>query len=360
MKIAIVLGTRPEIIKMSPVIRECQKRQIDFFILHSGQHYSPNMDNIFFEELNLPLPQYNLSINKEKKYSLQISKMTKEMEKIFLKEKPDIIFVQGDTNTVLAGTLAAKNRRIKIGHIEAGLRSNDRRMLEEINRIVVDNISDFLFTPTKESFDNLEGESFDSKNIFNVGNTIVDSIKQNLGLANLKTNILKKQGLKTKKYILATSHRSENVDKKEILNEIIKGLCLVQNYLDIPLIFPIHPRTKMRIREFGITIPKEITLIEPLGFLDFLQLEKNAKLILTDSGGVQEEACILNVPCVTMRISTERPETVSVGANIVSGLKSEKILKSSKKILNNKEWDNPFGDGKTAEKILKIIQEEMV
>jgi len=359
MKIAIILGTRPEIIKMSPIIRECQKRNLNFFMLHSGQHYSPEMDEIFFKELELPQPTYNLEINKEIHYRLQISKMTKKIEGALNKEKPDVVLIEGDTNTVLAGALAAKNARIKVGHIEAGLRSNDLRMLEEINRIIVDNISDFLFAPTKDAQKNLKEENLPQNKIFLTGNTIVDAVLQNLDLANQKSVVLNKLRLKKDSYILATVHRAENVDDYKILSEILRGMSLVQKYLNLPLICPIHHRTKLRIKEFNLNVPKKITLIDPLGFLEFLQLEANAKLILTDSGGVQEEACILRIPCVTMRISTERPETVEIGANIIAGTNSNKILESSIKMMKtDKGWENPFGDGKTGERIINILMEK--
>ncbi len=355
MKIAIVLGTRPEIIKMSPIIRECEKRKLNYFVIHSGQHYSKNMDKIFFEELDIPLPKYNLGVGLHS-YRKQIGKMIKEIQEILIKEKADIALVQGDTNTVLAGALATNKTGIKLAHHEAGLRSHDLRLLEEINRIITDHISDYLFAPTQNALKNLHDEDLPRHRIFLSGNTIVDAIKQNLKIANKKVDILKDFGLEKGKYILITAHRAENVDKFETLKGVLEGISLVQKSLDIPLIYPIHPRTKKRIEEFKLKVPENITLTDPVGFLEFLQLEANAKLILTDSGGIQEEACILKVPCVTLRETTERPETVELGINIVAGTNAENILKCAKEVIKKgKKWDNPFGDGNAAEKIINIL-----
>lgn len=358
MKLAIILGTRPEIIKMSPIIRECEKRGVDFFIIHSGQHYSKDMDDVFFEELELPIPKYNLGVGAHP-YRKQIGMMVKEFYNILIKKKADFAIVQGDTNTVLAGALAANKAGIKLAHHEAGLRSHDLRMLEEINRITTDHISDYLFAPTKDAIKNLIEEGIPKHKIFHSGNTIVDAVNQNLEIANKKVNIIKKLNLEKNNYILVTAHRAENVDKVRSLKGILEGISLVQKHFNLSLIYPIHPRTKKRVKEFNLDIPRNITLTKPLGFLEFLQLEANAKLILTDSGGLQEEACTLKVPCVTLRESTERPETVKQGINIIAGTDAEKILGCAKKIIeNNKNWDNPFGDGKAAEKILSTLLKE--
>jgi UDP-N-acetylglucosamine 2-epimerase (non-hydrolysing) len=354
MKIAIILGTRPEIIKMSPVIREIIKRKIDYLVIHTNQHYSKEMDQIFFEELNLPAPNFNLHVGSNTQ-GKQTADAISKIEEVLIKEKPDIVLVEGDTNTVLAGALAASKISIKIGHIEAGLRSYDRTMPEEINRVITDHISDFLFVPTNLPKEILIKENISLDKIYLTGNTIVDAVLQNIEIAKANTNILNKLNLISKEYILVTCHRAENVDNKEKLEEIIKGICLVSQELKLPIVFPIHPRTVKRLNEFEIKIPDIIKTIEPVGFLEFLQLEKNAKLILTDSGGVQEEACILQVPCVTLRENTERPETIDVHSNIIVGTKPEKILKGAKEMFDKNSWENPFGDGKAAEKIINIL-----
>jgi len=354
MKIAIILGTRPEIIKMSPIVRELEKRNIAYFILHTGQHYSYNMDRIFFEQLRLPEPKYNLEVGSGS-HAEQTGKMMIGIEQVLMKEEPDIVLVQGDTNTVLAGALAAVKLMIKIGHVEAGLRSFNREMPEEINRLLTDHISDYLFAPTKNAKQNLLNEGIDQHKIYVTGNTIVDAINQNLQLAK-NSKILDLLNLNRREYFLLTLHRQENVDKEYRLKKIIKGVTLLAREFDIPIIYPIHPRSRKRLEQFNIKIDKKIKLIEPLDYFSFLNLESNAKLILTDSGGVQEEACILKVPCVTLRYSTERPETIKVGANILAGSEPSSILEKVKIMLKKpRNWPNPFGDGTASIKIINIL-----
>jgi UDP-N-acetylglucosamine 2-epimerase (non-hydrolysing) len=353
MKIAIILGTRPEIIKMAPVIRACIKKKIDFIVVHSGQHYSYNMDKVFFEELVLPEPNYNLEVGSKPGYA-QTAEIMEKLGHILEIEKPDVVFVQGDTNTVLAGAIAARKLGIKIGHIEAGLRCYDARMPEEWNRILTDHCSDFLFAPTLLQKRTLKKEGIAKEKIFVTGNTIVDSVLQNIELSG--SEFTKKLGLEKDNYILATMHRQENVEKKATLESMLNGLSLVHENLRLPIVLPLHPRTKSRIEEFNLSIPEGIKVIEPVGFLEFLRLESDARLILTDSGGVQEEACTLRIPCVTMRESTERPETVEVGANMVAGTEPEKILECASKMLaSSRSWKNPLGDGNAAKKIIKIV-----
>jgi len=357
MRIGIILGTRPEIIKMSPIIRECERRRIDFYIVHTGQHYSYNMDKIFFKELNLPEADYNLEIGSGTQGE-QTSRALERIERVLLREKTDVVLVEGDTNTVLAGALAASKLHIKVGHVEAGLRSYFRFMPEEINRILADHCSDFLFAPTKKAKKILNGEGV-KNNVFITGNTIVDSVIQNLRLAK-KSRIISKLQLESESYALVTAHRLENVDFKERLKGIINGLERVNKEFGLRIIYPIHPRTKKNIKSFRIKIPKSIELIEPVGYLDFLKLEENARIIMTDSGGVQEESCVLKVPCITLRENTERPETIEVKANILAGVNPEKIIRSARIMLSRKRnWKNPFGDGRAAERIIRILRREI-
>ncbi|MBE8540574.1 UDP-N-acetylglucosamine 2-epimerase (non-hydrolyzing) [Geoglobus acetivorans] len=354
MKIAVILGTRPEIIKMSPVIRECEKRGVEYFILHTGQHYSHEMDKVFFEELELPQPKYNLDVGSGT-HAEQTGKIMIGVERILLQERPDVVLVQGDTNTVLAGALAATKLHIKVGHVEAGLRSYDRRMPEEVNRVLADHVSDYLFAPTENAKQNLMKEGIDENKIFVTGNTIVDAVYQNLEIAEKKVNVLEDLGLKPREYFLVTAHRQENVDVKERLKGILKGLELIHTEFSIPIVFPMHPRTQKRVKEFKLSLDS-IKIVKPLGFLEFLLLEANAGLVLTDSGGVQEETCILGVPCVTLRDNTERPETLEVGSNILAGTIPERILKSVKIMLSRRgSWRNPFGDGRAGERIVNIL-----
>lgn len=355
MKISIILGTRPEIVKFSPIIRECVRLSLDFFILHSGQHYSYNMDKVFFEQLNLPEAKYNLEVGSGS-HGQQTGKMLAGIEDVLLKESPDVVLVQGDTNTVLAGALAAAKLGIKVGHVEAGLRSYDRNMPEEINRVLADHVSDYLFAPTPKSIEILLHEGIEENKVFLVGNTVVDAVCQNLEIAQLESNIFDTLGVESYKYMIATAHRQENVDDKKKFSGLICGLQKVQREFRIPLIYPIHPRAKKQLAQFKIDYAG-ITFIEPLDYLSFLQLESKASLVLTDSGGVQEETCILGVPCVTLRDNTERPETVEVGSNVLVGTDPEKILAASKISFDHKKnWTNPFGDGTTGEKIVKILE----
>jgi len=286
----------------------------------------------------------------------QTARMMVRIEEIFLKEKPNKILVQGDTNTVLSASIVASKLKIDLGHIEAGLRSGDKNMPEEINRIVADHCSKYLFTPTENSSKNLLNENIKQKNIYMVGNTIVDAIQQNLKIAQKKSDIIKKLNLQEKNYILVTTHRAENVDNKNRLKRIFKGLGMLQKKFSIPVIIPLHPRTLSRIKEFKISIPKTLKIIEPLGYMDFLVLESKTRLIATDSGGIQEEACILHVPCITMRDTTERPETIAVGGNVLVGWDEDKILKYGIKMSKiDKVWPNPFGNGNSSELIIENL-----
>jgi UDP-N-acetylglucosamine 2-epimerase (non-hydrolysing) len=354
MKLAIILGTRPEIIKMSSLIKELEKRKLDYFILHTGQHYSYEMDKIFFEELILPLPKYNLDIGSHI-YGKQLNLMMKGVEDVLKKEKPNVILVQGDTNTVLVGALVAYRLGIKIGHVEGGLRSYEI-MVEEINRVLTGLHASYHFASTNLSKENLLKEGIDENKIFVTGNTGVDALLENIKIANSKYDVLKKLNLEKNSYVLVTAHRPECVDHKHNLKNILGGLGLVHNKFNVPVIFSTHPRTRNRIKEFGLDMPDGITIIDPQGYLEFLQLMANAKLIVTDSGGLQEESCVLKVPCVTIRESTERPESLDVGSNVLAGYDPLKILECSEKMINkDRTWENPFGDGKASEKIMNVI-----
>jgi UDP-N-acetylglucosamine 2-epimerase (non-hydrolysing) len=356
-KIAVVLGTRPEIIKMSPIIRELEKRQVTYFILHTGQHYSYNLDRVFFEQLKLPQAKYNLEVGSGS-HAQQTAKILIGVENVLRDESPDIILVEGDTNSVFAGALAATKLHVKVGHVEAGLRSYDRNMPEEINRILTDHCSDYLFAPTPKARQILLGEGIPENKIFVTGNTIVDAVYQNLEIAKEQGSTLSSLNLTPKKYFLVTLHRQENVDDPRRLASILEGLDKVAAEFHLPTVYPVHPHSLKRMNEFGLNT-KNITLIEPVSFLDFLQLESNARLILTDSGGVQEEACILGIPCVTLRDNTERPETLEVGSNILAGASPDKILRCTGLMLNKEnKWSNPFGDGRAGERIVKIIMED--
>jgi UDP-N-acetylglucosamine 2-epimerase (non-hydrolysing) len=357
--ISIVLGTRPEIIKFSPVIRECMRVGQEFSIIHTGQHYSYNMDRVFFEQLKLPETDYNLEVGSGT-HAEQTGKMLIGIERSLGKQKPQVVLVEGDTNTVLAGALAATKLGIKVGHVEAGLRSYDTQMPEETNRTLADHCSDLLFAPTPRSRDTLLREGIPKQKIFVTGNTIVDAVKQNIKIANKKRKNItqEKLALKLQTYFVVTLHRQENVDNPDRLRRIIKGLEKVQKDTGYPIVYPVHPRTKKNLEKLGLQL-EEIKTIDPLDYLNFLWLESNARLVLTDSGGVQEETCTLNVPCVTLRDNTERPETLEVGSNILAGANPDKIVECVQIMLEKKRWwKNPFGDGKAGERIVHILKTE--
>lgn len=356
MKICIIVGTRPEIIKMSPIIQELERSNISYFIIHSNQHYSSDMDEIFFNELNLPAPKYNLKVGSGK-HSNQTGNILIKMEPILEKEMPDYVLVQGDTNTVLAGGLAAAKLDIKVGHVEAGLRSYDRKMPEETNRVVTDHLSSFLFAVTKTQVDILLKESIDHNKIYRLGNTVVDAVISNIKVAEDKSLILKNNKLTPKEYVLLTAHRSSNVDFKDTFSEVLQTVEeTTKNY---QVVWPIHPRAKKKLKEFNLSLPNNIKLIDPVGYLDFLVLQKNALIALTDSGGVQEECCILGTPCITLRENTERPETVDVGANILVGRDYEKSKQAFAHFISHPEtWKNPFGNGTTSNQIIDILKSD--
>jgi UDP-N-acetylglucosamine 2-epimerase (non-hydrolysing) len=355
--ISLVLGTRPEIIKMSPLIRACAGQGLDYEILHTGQHYSYAMDRIFFEQLDLPLPVHNLDAGSGTQ-GAQTAAILTGIEEIFLRHPPNIVLVQGDTNTVLAGALAAAKLHIPVGHVEAGLRSYDRSMPEEINRIIADHVSDQLYAPTQTSCRNLLQEGIAREKITVTGNTVVDAVLQNIRIAHTKVHPLEALGLEPRGYFLVTAHRAENVDDPVHLAEILTGLRNVSEHFGLPAVFPMHPRTQKMVREFSLSTDG-IRVMDPVGYLEFLVLESEAALILTDSGGLQEEACILSVPCVTLRENTERPETVDAGANMLAGTQPEKILAAAQRMMERaRTWDNPFGTGDAAFRILDVCKKK--
>ena len=352
--ITIILGTRPEIIKFSSILHSLQEQKIPFSIIHTNQHYDTELDSIFFDELKLPKPDYR--INSEYTTSAQqIGTMIIKLEEILLKTKTDMILVQGDTNSAQAGAIVASKLKIKLGHVEAGLRSYDDRMPEEFNRIVCDHLSTINFAPTKIQEQILLKEGIESKKIFVVGNTIKDVVSD--FEHKLTDAPLEEHNLEKHKFILLTLHRPENVDNKQELEKIFNGLEKISEEHKLQIIFPIHPRTKKHITNWNLTMPKCIKAINPTGYFDFLALEKNASAIVTDSGGVQEEACILRTPCITTRISTERPETVDVGANAIAGTDPDCIHNCFNMMMNKKiDWTDPFGDGYAGETIVEICK----
>ena len=368
MKIATILGTRPEIIKMAPIIDEISKRDIEQVVIHTGQHYDEEMSDNFFKDLEIPTPDYNIHVGSGT-HGKQTGLMMKGIEEVLLVEKPDIVLVQGDTNAVLAGALVASKLHIAIGHVEAGLRSFDMTMPEELNRRVADVATTMYFIPTEQSAINLLAEGFSHKNLFITGNTVVDACFRHLEIA-------KKRGFEDESLagldidnldniLTLTMHRAENVDVKERVVNIIDAL---KELSDMNIIFPIHPRTKNTLENFGLFEElnnlSHVHIIKPLGYLDFLLLTSKSTLILTDSGGLQEEAITLNVPALTLRYNTERPETVAAGGNILVGSDKDSILENARKILSDEEFAdkmknaiNPYGQGDSAKLTVDAIED---
>ncbi len=363
-KYAIVLGTRPEIIKMAPIIKELEQQGLDHIIVHSGQHYSLHMDSAIFEDLNLPKPNYNLEAG-SKSRKKQIRHITKGLKKMFEDEKADIVLVQGDTNTVLSGAYAASEMRITVRHVEAGLRSYDRRMPEEINRVLTDHISNYLFAPTSRSKGNLLAEGIEGNKIYITGNTIVDATLENLEVSNHDSHDAKSLigQLDTPDYIFLTLHRQSNVDSKKQFTTILEQIAKIREEYGLEIVFPLHRRTRKMISKHSlgryIERRKGILAAEAVGYLDCLQLESKAKLVMTDSGGLQEESCILGVPCITLRENTERPETLEVGSNTLIGKEYHKLIDYvGRSLRKGNGWNNPYGDGRAAKRIVGIIQND--
>lgn len=354
--LSLVLGTRPEIIKLSPIVRACQRQDVPFSIIHTGQHYSDGLDTVFFEQLGLPTPDYDLAVGSGS-HGEQTGRMITEIESVLADELPDVVLVQGDTNSVLAGTIAAaKLDGVDVGHVEAGLRSFNRSMPEETNRRLADHGADYLFAPTETASDQLMAEGVPAERITVTGNTIVDAVEQNVSIAREQSSVLTDLSIDGQ-YALLTAHRAENVDDPDRFKSLLESVARAASIHSLDVVYPIHPRAEKRLEEFELEVPARIDVVAPLDFLDFLLLEEEARIVFTDSGGVQEECCILQTPCITLRNETERPETVDVGANKVVGSDPESVVEGVRQMLAGKtDWENPFGDGTAAEQVIDELQ----
>ena len=348
MKILTVVGARPQFIKAAAVSNIIRKEHEEILV-HTGQHYDENMSKVFFEELQIPKPDYNLEIGSGN-HGEQTGKMLVELEKIYLKEKPDLVLVYGDTNSTLAGALCASKLLIPVAHIEAGLRSFNMNMPEEQNRILTDHISRLLFVPTITAEKNLHTEGI-NRGVYNVGDVMFDAVLHFKKLAEQKESILDKISVKSGEYILTTIHRAENTNDINRLKNIIEAL----NKSGNKIVLPLHPRTKKYIENYNLQFSDNIKLIEPVGYLDMITLEMNSQKIVTDSGGVQKEAFFMKKPCITMRDETEWVETVQNGGNVIVGTDGDKILKSIVYFKPKMKQQNIFGNGKAGNKILDII-----
>lgn len=357
MKISIVVGTRPNLIKISPLAKKLARDgQIELQLIDTRQHYDYELDGVFIKELGIPKPIF-LDAGSGS-HGEQTGKALIKIEKELLKFWPDIVLVIGDTNSTLAGALAAVKSGIPLGHIEAGLRSFDRKMPEEINRVAVDHIADLLFAPTEIAVKNLKKEGIPKERIFFTYDISVDACLGNYEKAK-KSQVLKEMGIKGG-FVLVTLHRPANVDNRKILSAILDSLEKVSKSKQV--IFPLHPRTKKRLEEFGLMkkFSKAIKFVKPQGYFEFLKLLSSASCVVTDSGGVQKEALILGTPCVTVRNTTEWPETLKLGANVLvgpEGIYDETIKRSSREFRNFMQGlKNPYGDGKAAERMVRILK----
>lgn len=358
MKIVTVVGARPQFIKaaaISRVIRDDYAGKIEEMLVHTGQHYDENMSKVFFEELDIPQPKYNLEISGGQ-HGAMTGRMLEAVENVLLQEKPDWVLIYGDTNSTLAGALAAAKLHIPVAHVEAGLRSFNMRMPEEINRILADRVSSLLFCPTETAVNNLKLEGV-SKGVHNVGDVMYDVALFYRDRARQQSRILQTLGVSSGGFALATCHRAENSDDPQRLGEILSALAEVAGQM--PLVLPLHPRTRKLVGEYGLSHHlKALTVTEPLPFLDMVALEQAARIILTDSGGVQKEAFFYGVPCITMRDETEWVETVELGANRLVGASRSIIVKAAAEILASPvagTHSTPYGDGKAAQKILSYL-----
>ncbi|WML46861.1 UDP-N-acetylglucosamine 2-epimerase (non-hydrolyzing) [Neobacillus sp. PS3-34] len=350
MKIITVLGARPQFIKAAPVSRVLRENHTEL-IVHTGQHYDANMSDIFFEELNIPKPDYHLAVGSGN-HGKQTGEMLQKIEEIVLKEEPDYLMVYGDTNSTLAGALVAAKLHVPVIHIEAGLRSFNKKMPEEVNRIMTDHVSEYLFCPTDTAIHNLENENI-THNVFNIGDVMYDAVLYNRELAEEKSEILAANELEKKGFHLITIHRAENTDDLQNMKNILEAFSKVETVK----VWPMHPRTKHKLASYGLDLDAvpNLKVIDPVGYLDMLTLVSNAQKIITDSGGVQKEAYFMQVPCVTIREQTEWVETLEEDANILVGTSVEKILDAINKNVNP-SYKAVFGDGKASEKIVQIIE----
>jgi len=359
----LVIGARPQIIKSAPIIHEASREaEMEFQIVHTGQHYDYEMSRIFFDELQLPDPAVNLGVGSGS-HAWQTGKMIIGLEKTIKELKPNLVLVPGDTNSTLAGALAAVKLHVPVAHVEAGARSYDMKMAEEVNRRLTDHCSRLLFAPTRNCVENLRKEGVPNEYIHFSGDTMYDVLLYHLPKA-LRINVLDKFGLKSERYCVVTLHRPENVDNPETLRSIVEALA---QFEDITLFFPVHPRAARMLRTTGLLglmkKAKHLKLVDPIGYQDMLQLVKEAKIVFTDSGGLQKEAFWLHTPCLTLRDRTEWIETVELGANVLVGSNRDLIVQKAKECFaaedlkaRLQELPNPFGDGHASKKIVEILE----
>lgn len=363
LRIINVVGARPNFMKMAPIIEAMNRHpeRIQHLLVHTGQHYDEKMSQAFFNDLEMPKPDIDLEVGSGS-HAEQTARIMVEFEKVCLKERPDLVIVVGDVNSTMACTITAKKLGIRVAHVEAGLRSRDMAMPEEINRLCTDVLCDYLFTTDRFANENLRREGVSEEKIFFVGNVMIDTLLKHKEMAG-RLDLMDRWGLEHGKYVTLTLHRPSNVDGRETLEGILQALTEIAR--DLPIVFPIHPRTRKMVEQFGLSPYLNngnrvwgIWTTEPLGYLEFLHLNMNARMVLTDSGGLQEETTVLGVPCITLRENTERPITCEEGTNVIVGNRKESILAAARKVLHGgiargrvpENWD-----GQAAERIVKIL-----
>lgn len=367
-KVINIVGARPNFMKIGPIAEEMEKANFSQVLIHTGQHYDYKMSELFFDELGLPRPHVNLSVGSGS-HAVQTGEIMKRVEGIFIKEKPSLVLVVGDVNSTLACAITASKLHIPVAHVEAGLRSFDRRMPEEINRVLTDAVSDYLFITEESAKINLRREGIAKEKIFFVGNTMIDTLLKFRGKAQAMPVMINGVNIKGYPYSILTMHRPSNIENKSNLRSILEALKEISK--NIPIIFPVHPRTMRQIENAGLLsyfyepdsgVNNGIHAVKPMGYLEFLSLMTGAKLVFTDSGGIQEETTVLNIPCITLRENTERPATVSEGSNVLAGADKEKIIHEAEKNLNGSKKCGQvprFWDGKAAERIVKVLQSSL-
>jgi UDP-GlcNAc3NAcA epimerase len=353
MKIVSIVGARPQFIKFAPVSRELRKAATEI-VVHTGQHYDDSLSEVFFQTFNLPKPDYHLGVGSGT-HAQQTGEMLKRIEEVLEAQRPDYVLVYGDTNSTLAGALAAAKVHTPVAHVEAGLRSYNRLMPEEINRIVTDHLSDLLFCPTNTAVKHLRREGI-TRGVHLVGDVMYDALRDNIAIAERNSTILERLQLKPRQYVLATVHRAENTDDLQNLEEIMKALLAVARSGET-VIFPAHPRTQKRLGELGTNWSASglLLIISPVSYPDMLQLESKARVILTDSGGIQKEAYWLRVPCVTLRKETEWVETVQSGWNLLVGTHTHSILQAAQRAKAGNDIQWPWAEGEASKNVAAII-----
>lgn len=353
LRVVSIVGTRPQFIKAALVSRELRRKH-DEILVHTGQHYDDNMSGVFFAELGIAAPDYHLKVGSGM-HGAQTGAMMASIEDVLLAKKPDWVIVYGDTNSTLAGALSAAKLHIRIAHIEAGLRSFNRTMPEEINRVLTDHLSSLLLCPSQTAVDNLQAEGI-LQGVHLVGDVMADALFHAAHCATKASDVLSRWGVTERSYLLATVHRAENVDNKTRLQNIINAFLEIQE----PILFPAHPRTLKRIAEFGLDVSKSrihnLNLIEPLGYLDMVQLMRSARMILTDSGGLQKEAFWLSIPCITLRDETEWVETVQTGWNVLAGADTKSVVNAVRSFVQPATHSPLYGDGRATGKFMSLLE----